>query len=481
MAISLQAGPGNNSGSILADGQTVLTFNTTTGVSGVLAPNTVSTASIQNNSITPEKLSQTPGVGLSSEGLPVINTNSYVGGFKNLIINGDMRINQRIGTINVPLTAFAGPIDALGITTSGSVYVVDRFRLATSQYVSSLSWGSVVPSGTVTSTGVIETSQKFDEQKDFFYTEFKLLSTETASNSMYYIDTQLEAYGSALTKFGSQDSKPITLSFFVKSSLPGTHSGGLRYFNALPTASYWTYAYTYTINQPNVWEYKKITIPANTNTNYSFQTGLQSGRPVGLFLASGGDDNHVLTSPVDEANVWNGGFSGTTNRHGHLVGTIDLFKSPVGSTLCFAEIQLEIGDKATAFEQRPYGVELALCQRYYEKSYLPTTPVGTPKGPELAGSGPTVGTTTGYTSKIITNGNGFGLDTDFLVAKRTVPTVRVWSFYDGQLGTASVQLSNIDVIARNISHRGFDIVNQHGTGIGDGLAVAYHWEANAEL
>jgi hypothetical protein len=76
MAISLQAGPGNNSGSILADGQTVLTFNTTTGVSGVLAPNTVSTASIQNFSVTPDKLSQTIGTSLSSGGFEVLTTNS---------------------------------------------------------------------------------------------------------------------------------------------------------------------------------------------------------------------------------------------------------------------------------------------------------------------------------------------------------------------------------------------------------------------
>jgi hypothetical protein len=31
-------------------------------------------------------------------------------------------------------------------------------------------------------------------------------------------------------------------------------------------------------------------------------------------------------------------------------------------------VQLEAGSVATPFEHRPYGVELALCQRYYEKS-----------------------------------------------------------------------------------------------------------------
>jgi hypothetical protein len=31
-----------------------------------------------------------------------------------------------------------------------------------------------------------------------------------------------------------------------------------------------------------------------------------------------------------------------------------------------SEVQLEIGSVATPFEQRPYGMELALCQRYYQ-------------------------------------------------------------------------------------------------------------------
>jgi hypothetical protein len=38
-------------------------------------------------------------------------------------------------------------------------------------------------------------------------------------------------------------------------------------------------------------------------------------------------------------------------------------------------VQLEVGSVATPFERRPYGLELALCQRYYQKIY---SMVGTP-------------------------------------------------------------------------------------------------------
>jgi hypothetical protein len=40
--------------------------------------------------------------------------------------------------------------------------------------------------------------------------------------------------------------------------------------------------------------------------------------------------------------------------------------TPVGSYIELAQVQVEKGANATEFEHRPYGEELALCQRYYQ-------------------------------------------------------------------------------------------------------------------
>ena len=59
-------------------------------------------------------------------------------------------------------------------------------------------------------------------------------------------------------------------------------------------------------------------------------------------------------------------FNSYTNSLGHQSGTFDI-----------AQVQLEAGSIATPFEQRPYTVELALCQRHcYRRDFSGTQTVG---------------------------------------------------------------------------------------------------------
>jgi hypothetical protein len=55
----------------------------------------------------------------------------------------------------------------------------------------------------------------------------------------------------------------------------------------------------------------------------------------------------------------------------------DVTDTTAGDFLYITNVQLEKGTQATSFEYRQYGTELALCQRYFDKSYPQTVQPGT--------------------------------------------------------------------------------------------------------
>jgi hypothetical protein len=87
-----------------------------------------------------------------------------------------------------------------------------------------------------------------------------------------------------------------------------------------------------------------------------------------------------------------GTISSTANNVDVVFGFASLGSTTSADTEWFeiAQVQLETGSQATPFEQRPYGVELALCQRYYWRTY------GSGTLSDLFGSGIPNNTTTAY-------------------------------------------------------------------------------------
>lgn len=85
-------------------------------------------------------------------------------------------------------------------------------------------------------------------------------------------------------------------------------------------------------------------------------------------------------------------------------------------TLTFAGAQLELGAAALPFEVRPYGAELALCQRYYEKTYDLGLNPGSATNNGFVGVGGPDGVASTY----------FFSSWRYKVEKRTTPTVTVY-------------------------------------------------------
>jgi hypothetical protein len=83
----------------------------------------------------------------------------------------------------------------------------------------------------------------------------------------------------------------------------------------------------------------------------------------------------------------------------------------------FNEVQLELGDKVTAFEVRPIAEELALCQRYYENSFA-----GLPVSDNANNGRAGVSMANTRSSTSISGGPIF-----FKTPKRTLPTVTIYA------------------------------------------------------
>jgi hypothetical protein len=138
--------------------------------------------------------------------------------------------------------------------------------------------------------------------------------------------------------------------------------------------------------------------------------------------------------------------------------------------LNIGSIQLESGTSATPFEKRLFGNELALCQRYFCKSY------NSDIAPAAA---TTVGATAFYSPT--SQGNRPIIQTYFPVTMRATPTVTAYSPNNGATGNFynADQTTNVAVSSINVGASGATwYVNSAMT---VGVYGIGHWTASAEL
>ena len=150
-------------------------------------------------------------------------------------------------------------------------------------------------------------------------------------------------------------------------------------------------------------------------------------------------------------------FNSRTNSLGQQSGTFDI-----------AQVQLEAGSVATSFESRPIGVELALCQRYYEKSYDTNTVPGS--------------TTTPFNGSVWLAADASSLGTTLLFRsiKRSLPTVTIYNPSTGSSGAVrdATNSSDVSATATDISTSGFARCTGTFT---SGRMYSCDWAASAEL
>ncbi|QPX47967.1 hypothetical protein PQC13_gp002 [Synechococcus phage S-SRM01] len=312
-------------------------------------------------------LRSTSIVGVSSIGV----TTSYVtsindgpiSGARNRIINGAMEIAQR----GISATY-------AGTSQNQSTYnTIDRFAFA--------SYGSY-PAGTYATVAQIADAP-VGFSSCLRVTANQTLTVGSSNARGVWVTQAIEGYN-----FVDLWNKPITVSFWVKTSNVGTYS--LAFSGTGSTAGYAT---SYTVNSANTWEYKSVTLTHSTSL---YTPDRSNGVALTLVFGLLGDATWIGTAT---ANQW------VSANVPYLHGCKNLFDT-LNATWQITGVQLEAGTVATPFERRSYGQELALCYRYYRK-YSSSGSTYTSFGSGLTGGSSSI------------NRWGFSLD----IPMRTTPTV----------------------------------------------------------
>jgi hypothetical protein len=277
--------------------------------------------SLQNNSIAPSQGTVQNSSFGSITSIPFVNGGPIGGGnsslMKNRIINGAMVIDQRNA----------------GASGTSTGYMVDRFSYSASQ-ASKLTWGQNLNS--------ITPPAGFKN-----YLGFQSSSAYSITSTDYFELLQsIEGLNIYDLAWGTSSAKPVTLSFWVYSSLTGTFGGAIT--NSGTSRSY---PFSYSISVANTWTQISVTISGDTTGTWLTTNGI--GLTLRLSLGMGSTYSNTAGS-------WYSGDYESVTGAVSVVGTS-------GATFYITGVQLEVGTSATGYEYRQYTNEFSLCQRYYQK------------------------------------------------------------------------------------------------------------------
>ena len=182
--------------------------------------------------------------------------------------------------------------------------------------------------------------------------------TSIAAGHIATIVQVVEAQNLQHLCYGTSSAKTLTLSFWVKTNLTGSHS--VSFVKDDSTA--YACPIEYTVDAANTWEKKEITFSPTAGstsliTSSAGAIANDNGQGISVCwnLACG-------TSYRGTNNTWQ---AGPASNYGMATSNVQNFVGSTSNNIFLTGIQLELGSNATPYEHRSYGDELARCQRYY--------------------------------------------------------------------------------------------------------------------
>ena len=244
---------------------------------------------------------------------------------RNLIINGAMQVAQR-GTTG----------------TANGYNCADRFGR-------DVNLGTGTFTDTVHSLGPSQSPYDDDGFRKFFRVSSS--SASTAGNTSYLqVRYKAEAQDIATSGWKYTDtSSYITLSFWVRASVAQTYGFSVQSHDGTD----YVYNKTFALSA-NTWTKVTQSIPGRSGLQFNNDNGI--GLIIKWFPHLGSNYNGGTD------NTWD---SVANANYGASLGTS--WWTASSATFDLTGVQLEVGEKATPFEHRSYGDELARCQRYHQK------------------------------------------------------------------------------------------------------------------
>ena len=272
----------------------------------------------------------TDAITMVSDGTCTPNISSFNGGSgfagRNLILNGEFVIDQRMGG------------SATAITPTGGVdYTCDMWHES--------NYGG--------EAARITFQQRSGDTPTPNYRQAIRLDVTTAmgtpsGNNWMGFSQFIESQNIKFLGHGTSSAKPITLQFWIKSTKTGTATVGITRSDAARE-----YLAEYTINQSDTWEFKTITFPGDTSGT---EAAGDNGRGFMLyFCLFAGSSRH---GTLNNWRTYPGGYYGASANQVNLLDSTSNF-------VLFAGVQLEVGNIATPFEHKTFSDNLRDCQRYY--------------------------------------------------------------------------------------------------------------------
>ena len=284
---------------------------------------TLKVDAIRHNSATSDAITTV------SDGTCTAKLTSVGGGglsHRNKARNGAMKISQR-GTTFSP--------------TTSTVHLMDGWRT---------DHGS---SGNLDTTVTQSTDAPAGFTKSLKITPDSTLTPSGSQNGL--LAHYLEGQDLQDLAFGTSDAKPVTVSWYAKTSATG--AGNYTVKVDYRDASNNTYSVNKLFAFTTTWTRYTYTIPA---TGTATSNGMTDTNTLGLKV-----EYHLFAGPDDVHSQFTQWTINPTPTFKVISGQKN-FMDNTSNELYITGFQVEVGDTATSFEHRIIGDELLRCQRYYQ-------------------------------------------------------------------------------------------------------------------